>query len=657
MALARPRCTGGDLEDASVVFGVSGDRGRLVGGASTSSRGMVFTRDQIGGEHLGRQHLRQQLLRLGYRRPGCGSWFRCDSNGAFYLLGNGLCSFNFNSVAANEASVNNKSIFARGDYQINDDWTVYMTATQTRVNTFGRYAPVPGVVAVDDGTINDVVKGDGLPTYFFHRFAAAGNRDNFTDTTNSDFLLGFQGQLTDKISVDFGMRRTSYIYKETGRGYIIQTLAAQAANAGDYIFADPFGASQETLDGFTATIGRDSFYKTKEYFGSVNFDLFEMGGGISNAVVGAEYREDQFQDIYDSLSRAGVVLGSSGGSSAGSRNLYSGYFEWLFPFTSTFDITLAGRYDSYSDYGSDFSPKIAARWQPLDNLTFRASYGEGFAAPGLDILTSARTFSAEPVRDPQSCLALGQPSTCQLQVDTYFTSNPNLGSEHSKQYSIGVVYDPFEWLDLSLDYYNIELEDTVSQISAQDIIDCTNDPGTYGACPTGFFLTRGPNGRIQQIEAGYANKGLWKTNGVDFRLNTNFDLNSFGKLQNKLTVSYVNKFTIEDSLGESIDQLGLNGSPDTRATLQNTWSYGDFTVDFNTNYIGGQDRGNAQVGGYATNDLQLSWKAPWNATIAVGATNIGDRYPELVAYQGRPWNFYLYDAYGRTTYFRYTQTF
>src|SRR5688572_6374642 len=44
---------GGDLEDASVVFGSSSDRGRLIGGASKSSRGMVFTRDQIGGSGRG----------------------------------------------------------------------------------------------------------------------------------------------------------------------------------------------------------------------------------------------------------------------------------------------------------------------------------------------------------------------------------------------------------------------------------------------------------------------------------------------------------------------------------------------------------------------------------------------------------------------------
>ena len=673
--VGQTKVEGGDLEDASVVFGVSGERGRLVGGVSKSSRGMVFTRDQIGGSGIGNTSYGNNYLDLEAGVLVAVPGFACDSNG-FYSKSNGECSFNFNLVAANEASVDNKAIFTRGDYQINDDWTVYMTATQTKVETFGRYAPVPGVVRAAEGSDQDIVQGDGAPTTYYHRFAAAGNRDNFTDTTNSDFLLGFQGQLTDKISTDFGLRRTDYKYVETGRGYIIQTLAEQAIAAGDYVLTDPFGASQETLDSFTATIGRDSRYKTQEFFGSVNFDLFEMGGGVSNAVVGAEYREDKFYDIYDSLSRAGVVLGSSGGSSSGERELYSAYFEWLFPFTSTFDITVAGRYDSYSDYGSDFSPKISARWQPLDNLTFRGSYGEGFRAPGLDILNQADSFSAEPVFDSRHCLATGAETdagdpnpNCEAQVDTIYLANSELESEQSKQYSLGVVYDPFEWLDVSLDYYNIEIENSISQITAQTIVNYDNNPAQYGPIPEGFSIDRAPNGRIDGIIAGYRNQGTLSTDGLDLRLNTSFDLGGAGKLENRLTVSYINKYEIELLQGLIVKYDGLVGYPDLRANLSNRWSYGDFSFDWSINYIDGQldpdgyDFENeevipgSQVGGYATNDVQVSWKSPWNATIAVGATNVGDRYPELVDFDGRPWNFNLYDAYGRTVYFRYTQTF
>src|SRR5690606_19362253 len=119
---------------------------------------------------------------------------------------------------------------------------------------------------------------DGLPTYYFHRFAAAGNRDNFTDTTNADYLIGFQGQLTDTIGVDFGLRRTDYKYVELGRGYIVANLANAAANSGDYDLTNPYGAAPEVLSGIQATISRESRWQTDEIYGLVNFDVFEMGG-------------------------------------------------------------------------------------------------------------------------------------------------------------------------------------------------------------------------------------------------------------------------------------------------------------------------------------------------------------------------------------------
>lgn len=666
---------GGDLEDASAVFGVASDRGRLVGGASKSSRGMVFTRDQIGGGTRG-----ISIYGNNYFNPSTGTVDAVpgfDCSGSFWLQPNGRCSFDFNSVAANEASVDNTAVFVFGEYQINDDWSVYLSATNTRVESFGRYAPVPGVVRASEGTASDVIQGDGLATYFYHRFAAAGNRDNFTTANNADYLVGFQGQLSDTVSVEFGHRRTNYKYNELGRGYIIQSLANQAIDAGDYLLTDPYGATAATLNSFTATIGRDSFYKTKEYFANVSFDLFEMGGGVSNAIVGAEYRDEKFQDIYDSLSQAGVVLGSSGGSSAGTRNVYSAYFEWLFPFTSSFDITVAGRYDKYSDYGNDFSPKIAARWQPLENLTFRASAGQGFRAPGLDILTQARSFSAEPIQDPATCVFSGLDAECfdddgvenSVQVDTFFIANPGLKSEQSEQYSLGVVWDPTDWLDVSLDYYNIKVEDNISQIGAQDIINMDLDPGNFGSIPAGLSITRDPvTGRILEIVAGYGNAGDLKTDGLDFRLNTDFDLGGAGKLRNRLGVSYVMSYDLTDVSNVTIDFAGRAGTPDLRANLQNEWSFGDFSVVWGVNYIDGQQNPDTvlasgaispgtKVGGYATNDLQFTYKTPWNARISVGANNIGDRYPELVTYSGRPWNFNLYDAYGRTTYFRYVQSF
>ena len=55
---------------------------------------------------------------------------------------------------------------------------------------------------------NDPVPGDGQGAYIYHRYAAAGNRDNFVDNTATDFTLGFQWQATDKLELRAGARYT-----------------------------------------------------------------------------------------------------------------------------------------------------------------------------------------------------------------------------------------------------------------------------------------------------------------------------------------------------------------------------------------------------------------------------------------------------------------
>ena len=650
--LGQTEVEGADTEEMSGVFGASNDTTRIIGGFSANKRGMLYTRDQIGGNERGVSiYGNNYITPSGLVRAVPG--FDC-TQGAFYMTSNGQCSFNFNSVAADEAKAGTKSVFTRGDHQINDDWTVYASATVTKVDTFGRYAPVPGVVVVDEGTPNDIVVGDGQSTTYFHRFAAAGNRDTFTDSTNSDYLVGFEGRLGDRAGIEFGLRRTDYKFLELGRGFIVRDLAEQFANEGRYNLSDPYGADPEVLAGMTATISRESRFKTDEVFAVMDFDLFEMGGGTSNAVVGAEYRDDYFQDLFDSLSEADQILGSSGNSASGTRKAKAAFFEWLLPFSTGFDVTLAGRFDDYSDFGNAFSPKVSMRWSPLDSLTLRASYGQGFRAPPLDILTQKPAFSAQTVSDPQSCVALGEDPDCELQVDTTVLGAPDLDAEESTQYSAGFVWSPLDWFDMSLDYYNIEVENTITAVSAQDVVDSDLNPDRFGPIPAGLRIVRDPvTGRITQIDSGTVNAGTLNTSGVDARFNTDFDLGDAGTLKNSLVVSYVQDFVITNTAGVELDQLDLDGAPELRAALQNGYSVGDWAFAWNVNYIGE----NGAYSSYTTHDVQIAWSAPWGGRISVGATNVGDRYPELIDFGGRPFNFNLYDSYGRTTYLRYTQAF
>src|SRR3546814_15019245 len=102
-----------------------------------------------------------------------------------------------------------------------------------------------------------------------------------------------------------------------------------------------------------------------------------MGGGSAGLVVGGEFRKEQYADTYDSLSSAGVILGSAGASSGGGREVSSVYAEMLLPFTSTLEADIAGRYEKYSDYGTNFAPKNALRWHPIDSLTLPGSLETG----------------------------------------------------------------------------------------------------------------------------------------------------------------------------------------------------------------------------------------------------------------------------------------
>jgi iron complex outermembrane receptor protein len=74
-------------------------------------------------------------------------------------------------------------------------------------------------------------------------------------------------------------------------------------------------------------------------------------------------------------------------------------------------------------------------------------------------------------------------------------------------------------------------------------------------------------------------------------------------------------------------------------------------------YIGSNCTGAGATDSYLTHDLQASVELPWNAKFTVGVNNVTNEMPQLINFDGRPFNFFLYDAYGRTPYARYEQRF
>ena len=700
-----PTLDGGDTEQGSIIFGTASERGRLLGGISLDSRDIVYQRSRpwsSGGVSSFGNNIQFNPTGGFIAHPTNGSrmpGFDCTTNGFFQTgttAANRRCQYDFTFVAADEASVKNQSTFLRGDYQINDNWSTYLNAQVSRVQSFGRYAPVPSSpwlngsngVAIAPGNPNHPAvrfPGDpyyaslaGQTLYVRHRFAALGNRDDSIENGLYDFTAGFQGRL-GAFDLDFGVRTSESKSIVLGRNYVLASSAQAAVNNGTYLLFNPFATDPAVANSLIVTINRESTTKMREAFASASFDLFEMGGGTAAMAVGAEYREENWDDIYDSLSAAGVVSGSAGNSAFGSRDIKAAYFEALFPIIDTFEVTLAGRFDEYSDYGNDFAPKIAMRWQPLDTLTLRASYGQGFRAPTLDIVGQQPAFGADGIADPRTCIAQGQAAGCQTQVTSYTIANPNVSSEQSTQYSLGLAWDATDWLSLTVDHYNTKIEDQLAFFDSGDLAACL--AGTTTFCPTGVSalpanlspplpalglgVARDPvTGEILYTQIGYSNLGTIETNGIDLSVRTQFDGGNWGEFSNLLQVSYVGSYEVNGT-----DQIGLNGVPEFRATLQNTWAKGDFSAAWNINMIdstsstaadSGYTVGYAQqVASFVTHDVQATWSAPWNGRLTLGVNNVLNRGPSLDDLEagGRGFDFGLYDGYGRVTYMRYTQSF
>lgn len=155
-------------------------------------------------------------------------------------------------------------------------------------------------------------------------------------------------------------------------------------------------------------------------------------------------------------------------------------------------------------------------------------------------------------------------------------------------------------------------------------------------------------------------------------------MGNWGSLRNNLMLSYVSEYSSND--GASIS--GRKGYPRIRGSLNNRWTMGDWDFNWNLTYIHGtqsdayrewralsiSDPTSPDLAFWAglpdrmpsltLHDVQVSYNAPWNATISLGVNNVANKAPVYEeAYGGTSYDSYLYQPWGRVPYVRYTQRF
>ena len=673
---------GGDREEGSFVFGARNESTSVVGGVSWNNRDIVFARE-FPWNPGGITPFSNNFTTLSggfdnFNWTAFPNGLGCDfANSPFSLVPtpfslNGLtCSYDFTLVSADEASTGVKSLYVKGDHQISRGWRFYFTASLSESESFGRYAPVPDsstfFVPLSSSSPNnptnpssqlyDPAFGPPTAVNWWHRFDPLGPRDTNVLSQLDQTITGVTGYL-GSIEWDFGLRRSNNRSDNTGDNYLLRSAAAEAIESGAYNLADPYSASESLLDSLRVRIARSGKFDEDEAYLSAAFDILEVPAGPVQAFLGAERREQRYSDQYDPLSEAGLVGGSAGNSAGANREISSGYFEVVAPISASLEATFAGRYDRYSDYGSDFSPKASVRWRVNEDLVIRGSVGDGFRAPTLNILSQSPATTIGFVKDPQTCVAFNDDPNCDVQIFGTITSNPNLDSEKSTQFSLGFVWEPSDLVNLSIDYYDIEIDDLIEIFSFQDIVDLDSagDP-----IPRGLSVTRNPDtGVILEVVSGPGNEGDIATSGVDLNAMARVAIGP-GELTSILQLSWVLDYVV-DGLRDRVDDPGL---PEARAILSHNYEWGDWTFVWITNHIAGQcddiiaGQCVGNVPSWSTNDLQINFHSPWDGRFTLGVQNVAEKEPPLFVGDvgARNYDFGLYHGYGRIPYLRYTQAF
>jgi iron complex outermembrane recepter protein len=343
-----------------------------------------------------------------------------------------------------------------------------------------------------------------------------------------------------------------------------------------------------------------------------------------------------------------------------SRHSYAGYVELDTDPFEGFTTTLAGRYEHFSDFGSTWNGKFAARYEPIKGYALRGSISNGFRAPSLQqqyfTTTSTNFINGVPV--DIATLAVSSPAAVAI------GSKP-LKPEKSVNLSFGATANPVHGLTLTADFYSIKIKNRIV------LTETLGTGGTGNTAPVQAAVTAllAASGFPQVAAARFFINGLdTTTHGVDLVAAYHFRTGDLGSWN--LTAAYnYNKTKIDRRLSDvgALAQIpgvvlfgrveGIrftNGQPRDKVVFSADGDIGDFGITARTTRYGkvvspgatnpiaaptsltafGPD--DIFLGAKWITDLELRFKAGDRAEFAIGANNLFDVYPDRSPFGARP---------------------
>jgi outer membrane receptor protein involved in Fe transport len=510
---------------------------------------------------------------IDYNFPGPTDWWslQTDSSLAPY---DGTNVYNFAPINHFMRPDDRWSGGAFLDFVINEHAIAYMEIglasdkTRSQIAESGTFYAFPYSMSIDNPLFPDTFRAsleqnypgiDNFAIYIGKRNVEGGPRVAILEHSSFRVVGGVKGAINDSWDYD-----VSYLFAQTDSESIYindffadnvpvtinadgESCGPDGTGGGGCIPYEVFtyqGVTSEAAAQLSDTGKNGADTSTTVLNGYVTGDLgFGLPAGDIALVAGYEYREETFERIADLVYEKGLLLGQ-GGPTPSVVGKYS--VDELFmeanvplladaPFAQNLTLDLAYRWSDYTTAGSTSTYRVGFDWQAADRLRFRAGYNRAVRAPNVGELFLAQNLGlwggvdpcggATPIMSPAQCANSGitaaQYGNVSLspasQYNAVYGGNPNLDPEEADTITFGVVIDADNSMQISFDYWNIEIDDVIDNIDPELILNQCGLTGNPGFCAQ---ITRAPNGNLWQGQAGFVtatnfNLGEQHWEGVD----------------------------------------------------------------------------------------------------------------------------------------------
>jgi len=474
--------------------------------------------------------------------------------------------------------------------------------------------------------------GSNLARFQFQRrLQELGPRISRYDDDYNRLLAGLRGDLNDAWSYNVWLsytdsNATQSLTNDASRSRFLQGLLVDPATGACYdpsggcVPVDPFGEGAISNDAQAfirlAPYRNQSSRKQQLASGYVSGTPFESWAGPVSLAFGMEWRRDSGDYIPDEALFTGDSLGYQGSSSVkGAERVWEIYGEALLPIVGQdawfgpVELELGGRLSHYDHSGYTDSYKAGLVWEPGERFRFRTMFQQSVRAPNLaeafqEQLISEGAFATDFNQDPcsasqdpaahgfaQRCIDQGIPAeqigifeaTPYYPMDIIEGGNPAVQPETGRTWTAGVSYSGLEHWQVSVDYFDLRIEDTIGTAPPRFVCFDQNNTGAV-LCDK---IRRDPtNFNVYEVDVRTTNLGKMKTNGFDVQASYATDLPASWAIGQEaadfslnLVWTYLSSLSFQDNPAvDSFDCAGTFGNPCTGDNVGATSPRNRFTA-------------------------------------------------------------------------------